>query len=101
METHSNTLNSKELGDGDEIKKMTNTAPNTTDLNNVNHRQPFLPTGGESQAAKDGSGPQDELNKAADMTSIIAKTSALMGKKWKATHQATIDKTRNPGGRNW
>ena len=37
---------------------MTNTAPNTTDLNNVNHRQPFLPTGGESRAAEDGSGPQ-------------------------------------------
>ena len=61
-ETHSDILKSKELGDGDETKKMTYTAPNTTDPNNVNNRQPILPTG-------DGS-------------------------------QATIAKTRYPGGRN-
>ena len=110
---------SKELGDSGETKKMTDTAPNTTDLNNYNYTQPFLPTGGESRAAEDSSGPQltqapkickdpnnphfactlDELDKAADMTSINAKTSMLMGKKWKATTQATIVKTRNPGGR--
>ena len=45
---YSDILKSKELGDGNETKKITDTAPNTTDLNKVNHRQPFLPTGGES-----------------------------------------------------
>ena len=45
---YSDILKSKELGDGNETKKITDTAPNTTDLKKVNHRQPFLPTGGES-----------------------------------------------------
>ena len=37
-ETYPDILKSKEPGDGDETKKMTDTAPNTTDLNNVNYR---------------------------------------------------------------
>ena len=49
-EMYSDTLKSKELGDGEETKKMTDTAPNTTDTNYVNNRHPILPTGDGSQA---------------------------------------------------
>ena len=49
--THSNILKSKELGDDDETKNMTKTAPNITDPKNVNNKHPILPIGDRSQAS--------------------------------------------------
>ena len=49
--THSNILESKELGDDDETKNMTKTAPNITDPKNVNNKHPILPIGDRSQAS--------------------------------------------------